>query len=113
MKTRQVRLASIIIAAALLGAFCSEAQADAAWYECRIIMTGSGFSKVYLMLEEAVEQGETPAFAQKWVWAGNDNTQSSRMLAIALTAINSGKTVLAKFDAAVSYPTLSAVYVIQ
>ena len=99
-----------VMAVLMLGSLCPSVEAATSWYTCDVVMTGPGFDRVYIKLTDAAA---SPAFIAKWAWAGTDVTIANRMLATVLTAINSGKQVLVRFDAAVSYPVIQALYIVQ
>ena len=103
-------MVAAVVVALMLGVLapCVEAATD--WYTCDVVMTGAGFSRVYIKLTDAAG---TPAFTAKWTWAGTDDTIANRMLATVLTAVNSGKQVLVYFDASISYPVINALYIVQ
>lgn len=83
-------LTVLVILCLLTMAFHGQA---AMWVTCNVNQAGSGFGNVYINLSATdYIYGAWPAYV--WFCAGSDN----RMLATALTAISSGKQVLAYID---------------
>ena len=84
----------------------SVALAETAWFTCRVDFAGPGKEFTFVAL---TDQAEPPAFEKKW-FVLSDN-QAQAMLAVALTAINADKKVVAVLDPdAGSYPVIGDLY---
>jgi len=82
------------------------ASAETAWYTCSVDLAGPGKTETFIAL---TDQAKEPAFVGKWFLLPVDRAQE--MLAVALTAINSDKKVVAVVDPdSVAYPEISDLY---
>jgi hypothetical protein len=104
MKTKKM-ITALGIAMVLGLVFTLNVQAVEAWYSCTVDMVGPGWGVAYIQLTDTAG---TPAFTNKWCVLSS--TQEKELLAVVLTALTNDLNVMVYVDPAVSYPTVSAVY---
>jgi hypothetical protein len=105
MARRFLLLVMVVMVAGVL--FTTDASAAQQWYTCRVEMAGPGWGAIYIQLSD-----NSAAFTSKWfsVPAGT----AKEMLAVALTAMNSGMKVIVNADLSLSgYPLIYALYLAQ
>jgi len=112
MKTKKTVLVTLLLCGLVAGWF-PDAGAAPAWYMCTVDMAGpfgttaASSSRVYL-----TDTATDPA------WAGSKQfvittTRAKEYLAVALTAVASGKKVKINSDLSSESPTISAIYVVN
>ena len=100
------RLLWVAIVIGMLGCV-TQSQATPAFYSCTVTATGQGWGNPYIYVS-LTDVGGT--FTNRWWISPSDSTQANRMLAVGLTAINSGTTVLVWVDPAMEYSQIGALY---
>ena len=84
--------------------FTTDASAAAQWFTCTVEMAGPSGGKILIRLTDS-----SSAFTNKWFTAPAES--GKEMLAVALTAMNSGMRVRVSADLSLSgYPPLGGFY---
>jgi hypothetical protein len=105
MARRFLLLVMVVMLAGVL--FTTDASAAQQWYTCRVEMAGPGWGAIYIQLSD-----NSAAFTKKWFSVPADTKKE--ILAVALTAMNSGMKVLINTDLNLSgYPPIYAFYLAQ
>jgi hypothetical protein len=106
MKTKKI---SLILALLAIFSILASSPVYAAnqWYTCTVDSTGPHFNgNMYLRLTDT--EG---SFTGKWFIAPAD--YANQYLAAALTALSNGNEITIYVDAALSYPTLRCIYILE
>lgn len=100
------QLIGSVLGVALLLVMGATAFAESAWFTCSVDLAGPGKVETFVAL---TDQAAEPAFVSKWFLLPPDRARE--MLAVALTAINSGKKVVVVVDPeSATYPEVSDIY---
>lgn len=102
------RIFLLVMVVMVAGAFSTtDARAAQQWYECRVEMAGPGWGAIYIQLSD-----NSAAFTKKWFSV--PAAAAKEILAVALTAMNSGMKVTINADLNQSgYPAIYAIYLTQ
>ena len=107
MKVKRT-VAMMVILVGLLGIFASKGEAAPAWYFCTVNEIGMAYETLYICLTDTASP---PAFTLKWVIA--NPAYQKQLMAVALTAQSNDQSIHVNIDSAVSYPTLSIMYIMK
>jgi len=109
MKTTLKKKPFILLLAALVVitffTLKSETQAAEAWYTATIVNAGPGWGATFICLTSSGN------FTNKYMVTRSD--QPKDQLAVALTAISLGKSVMVYADPTLATPTVQAIYIVN
>ncbi len=105
-KKKTFILGLILLTAITFLTLKSESQAADAWYTCWVNGAGPGGGGAFICLTDG-----SGAFSTKWMTSRYD--QMKEQLAVALTAISTGKAVMAYLDLTQPTPVIQYLYLLN
>ncbi len=99
-------LVLVLLTAITFFSLKSETQAAPAWYTCWVNGGGPGGGGAFICLTDG-----SGAFTTRWMTCRYD--QMNQQLAVALTAISTGKAVMAYLDNSLATPVIQYIYLLN